>query len=132
MYRKFKVIVDGIEICKIKNSETEHIDIASGKHEIYVKIDWQKSNKIEFLLKENEQSFFQIDIKSPNGIKYYVILLCGILFLISGVSLPPYSIIGFIGCGYFFSKLKYIYLLKVSDKNDNQTLLTDPATKMVQ
>lgn len=52
--RNYEIIIDG-EICdKIKNGETKNIDISPGHHTINLKIDWCRSNTIEFDILDNE------------------------------------------------------------------------------
>jgi len=52
--RKYKVIVDNDYIGTINAGETKDFEVTSGKHTIYLKIDWCRSNKLDFNVSENE------------------------------------------------------------------------------
>jgi hypothetical protein len=52
--RKYKVVIDDIEVGSIVDGGIEQYDIQTGHHTIYLKIDWCTSNKIEFDILENE------------------------------------------------------------------------------
>lgn len=47
-FRAYKIILDGICVEKIKNNQNIELNIKPGNHEIYLKIDWCKSNKVKF------------------------------------------------------------------------------------
>lgn len=47
-YRNYKIILDGKPLGKLSSNEIKSFEIDSGSHNIYVKIDWCRSNKIEF------------------------------------------------------------------------------------
>lgn len=55
--RAYKVILDGKEVAKIRNGQQIELDVAPGNHELYLKIDWCQSNRIEFELNENIVDF---------------------------------------------------------------------------
>lgn len=44
--RKYKVICNGEEVAKIGNGESIEFETKPGEKEIYLKIDWCRSNKI--------------------------------------------------------------------------------------
>ena len=52
--RKYKVIVDNNYLGTINAGETKDFEVPPGKHTIYLKIDWCRSNKLDFNLSENE------------------------------------------------------------------------------
>lgn len=52
--RSYKIMIDGKCYGKIKDGETKNIDIGSGHHTMYLKIDWCRSNKIDFHISDNE------------------------------------------------------------------------------
>ena len=74
--RGYRIILDGKEIGKIMPKETFEYDIEKGPHELYLKIDWTGSNKINFTVEDQDTKFY---CKSNfKGIKslfilYYVI-----------------------------------------------------------
>lgn len=53
-FRKYKVIVDDDYLGDINAGETKCFEVAPGKHIIYLKIDWCRSNKLDFYILENE------------------------------------------------------------------------------
>lgn len=46
--RKYKVILNGKEVGKIGNGETKEFDAPLGDNEVFLKIDWCRSNKLGF------------------------------------------------------------------------------------
>jgi len=46
--RAYKVVLDGVVLGKIKNNQTLEFDLAPGHHELVLKIDWCRSNIVEF------------------------------------------------------------------------------------
>jgi len=46
--RKYKVILNNNEIGQISNGETKEFDAPLGDNEVFIKIDWCRSNKICF------------------------------------------------------------------------------------
>ena len=57
--RNYKIIIDGNCYGEIKNGEVKKIDISSGNHTMYLKIDWCRSNNIEFNISEDEVLNFE-------------------------------------------------------------------------
>ena len=58
-FRKYKIIVDGENKGTIKNGKIVEIPIQPGDHELYLKIDWGRSNKIAFKIADGEQVQFR-------------------------------------------------------------------------
>lgn len=56
--RKYKVNVDGKEVCSLKNGEEKSLNLENGKHIIKVTIDWCSSNEIEFNYTQNQNLIF--------------------------------------------------------------------------
>lgn len=69
--RNYKIIIDGQVYGKIKCGETKRIDIPTGKHIIYLKLDWCKSNKINFEILDDEN----IEFKCGSSLNGWRILL---------------------------------------------------------
>lgn len=59
-FRKFKIIVDGHCVCRIKNEETKEILLDAGKHVIEAKIDWCGSNTLPFNIEDNGSCEFTV------------------------------------------------------------------------
>ena len=51
--RAYKVVLDGNVVGKIKNGQQIKLDVAPGNHQIYLKIDWCRSNTVEFEIDED-------------------------------------------------------------------------------
>jgi len=49
------IYVDGEKIGTIENGETVEFDVDHGKYEIFAKVDWCRSSKIELAIKEDEE-----------------------------------------------------------------------------
>ena len=52
--RKIGIYVNREKVGTINNGETQEYEIESGKHEVFAKIDWCRSQKIELNTSENE------------------------------------------------------------------------------
>lgn len=57
--RNYKIIIDGRNYGIIGSGKTKEIDIAPGNHEIFLKIDWCRSNKIDFNISRNQTIEFE-------------------------------------------------------------------------
>ena len=53
LLRAYKVVLDGNVVGKVKNGQQIEVAVSQGKHELFLKIDWCRSNVIEF---ENDGS----------------------------------------------------------------------------
>ncbi len=58
-YRKYKIIVDDDNMGTIKYGEIVEIPVQPGEHELYLKIDWCRSNKIAFTIAYGEPLQFR-------------------------------------------------------------------------
>ena len=52
--RNYKVVLDNNCLGEVGGGETKIFEVAQGKHTIYLKIDWCRSNKLDFYVSENE------------------------------------------------------------------------------
>lgn len=57
--RSYKIMIDGNCYDEIKCGEIKNINLDPGNHTIYLKIDWCRSNKIDFTISENETVEFE-------------------------------------------------------------------------
>lgn len=77
--REYEIILDGESFAKIKSGEKIELDIPPGNHELYLKINWCRSNIVNF-------------VKSREPIEFE----CG-----NNVPLPPSMVLkGFVGLLY--------------------------------
>lgn len=58
-FRSLPIYLDGKKIGMIKENQTLEIPVLPGNHEIFVKMDWSRSNKIVFNIAEGEQTHFK-------------------------------------------------------------------------
>lgn len=91
-------MIDDFAIGKIEDGGKLRIELTPGEHEIYLKIDWCRSNKLRFRIEENEHLIFHCGC-SIRGWKYL------------NPFIMPYYI--------FFKKNKYLYIdqLKTSSQD---------------
>lgn len=55
--RAYKVVLDGKVVGEIKNGQKLDFDVAPGKHRLNLKIDWCRSNIVEFEMAGNTIEF---------------------------------------------------------------------------
>lgn len=53
--REYDIYLDGQKINAISNGETKTIEVSNGNHEIYLKVDWCKSKKLNINLAEGQE-----------------------------------------------------------------------------
>ena len=58
-FRKYKIIIDEKEIDVIHQNESKVFEVASGNHEIYLKIAFCRSRKINFILANSGEVRFK-------------------------------------------------------------------------
>lgn len=56
-FRAYKVILDGNVIGEIKNGQQVEFDVSSGKHQLNLKIDWCRSNIVDFEMNQDIVEF---------------------------------------------------------------------------
>ncbi len=49
MLRAYKIIVDGQQVGTIRRGRQVRVDVAPGRHSIWLRIDWTESNKLDFV-----------------------------------------------------------------------------------
>lgn len=52
--REIGIYIDGEKVGTIGDGEIQEYEVESGKHDVYTKIDWSRSQKIEFNMAEND------------------------------------------------------------------------------
>lgn len=70
--RTIQLVLDDQVIEEIKDGETKIISVKPGKHIFKAKIDWCKSNEIEFNINEGEYKEFSLKGTSPLLVLYYI------------------------------------------------------------
>lgn len=94
MLRNFEVIIDDFHMGKIEDGGKLRIEVTPGEHEVYLKIDWCRSNKLRISLNENEHIVFNCGcpIRGWNLLNLFIM---------------PYYI--------FFNKNKYLYINRIDE-----------------
>jgi len=57
--RSYEVVVDGDAVGRLRPGDSATFDIAEGSHEIFLKIDWCRSEKIDFRVGGGETMRFR-------------------------------------------------------------------------
>ncbi|MDY6965783.1 MAG: hypothetical protein SVM80_07425 [Halobacteriota archaeon] len=79
--RKYRIILDNKELGVISRGEIKDFEIRPGMHEVFLKIDWCRSNKLQFNIQENQRIKFICGC-SIKGWKYLIGFMYA-LFLIN-------------------------------------------------
>jgi hypothetical protein len=56
--RDYRVLLDGAEIGRIGNGGQKSFEIAAGRHQLMIKVDWCRSNIVSFNLAEGQSAEF--------------------------------------------------------------------------
>ena len=72
--RSFTIVVDGKEIGTIKVGETVRLSVEPGNHRIFLKIDWCRSNIIDFVAKAKTEHNLECGT-SLTGLRIFLVLL---------------------------------------------------------
>jgi len=58
--RGIDIYIDGVKIGTVNYGETQDYEVENGKHEVYAKLGWERSQKIELNIKENEITVLEL------------------------------------------------------------------------
>lgn len=58
MLRAYKVLIDGVVVGELRPGDVGKFEVAPGVHELYLKIDWARSEKAEVELSSGELAKF--------------------------------------------------------------------------
>ena len=72
--RSYKIYIDDIYCGDIKDGEIKELDIENGEHSIYLKIDWCRSKKLNFIVNSNELLEFYCG-NSMHGLKWLLVFV---------------------------------------------------------
>ena len=94
--RKLWIFVDGVKTAFLKNGESVSLDLAPGKHEIFVSSDYLKSNRLELVLDSEETVCLECG-STLRGIR-----ICFTLFITLAA--------------YLFKSVKVLYIKQVTSE----------------
>ena len=81
--RRIEIFIDGEKMGTVNDGETKDYEIEKGKHEVYAKLGWERSQKIELNIVESEITVLKLTLY-----KY------GTLILLINIALLALSIVG--------------------------------------
>ncbi len=98
----YTIYLDGKKLDKISDNEIMEFDIPSGKHQIYAKIQFLKSNPVDFEIKNEQDKIFLEIENNVSVLKYFLWLLSiftisnfGSHYLVEQLHTPQYYFILF-------------------------------------
>lgn len=69
--RNYKVLLDGVKIGEIRDGERKTFDVHPGNHQLWLAIDWARSNKLSFRAEKDATAKFSC--ASPGrGVEYFL------------------------------------------------------------
>ncbi|MBP1841743.1 hypothetical protein [Formosa algae] len=124
--RAIGIYIDGEKVGTINDGETQEYELENGKHEIFAKIDWCSSPKIELNIAQNESKTIKL-----SGFKYSKWIFPALLGIMLFYYLGNYALnidlnfliwifgIGFLYPLYYitFGKNRYLIFTEKEDKN---------------
>lgn len=70
--RAYRVFVDGVEVGRLANGESGDYPADPGRHELFLKIDWCRSEKLTLDLAQGEMATVRARARSPWGALYWI------------------------------------------------------------
>ena len=67
MLRTYTVVIDGNTVGDVRRGETRTFDVAPGRHEIHLEIDWAKSRNLELNLSSGDVASLACSARPPNA-----------------------------------------------------------------
>lgn len=127
--RTYKLLLDGVKIGEIKDGKTEIFQIEPGMHSIQCKVDWIKSNLLQFQTKPGEIVRLSIERESTSSLRHWSALVLMGLCTGIGLTLRPLGFL-LIGFGWWmYVTLEYkvsIRITNVGDGFDQALKILDP------
>src|SRR5262249_21658470 len=71
--RSYTLMVDGSPAGTVRSSSEATVPIGPGAHELYLKIDWCRSNTVRFTAAADETIAFEVSTVNPFMAIFYVI-----------------------------------------------------------
>lgn len=79
MIRRYKIFLNGEEKGSLKQGEDTELSVVPGNYEIFGKIDWCKTKRIQFAIKNNEEKRKFAIYSNLKGIKVFLAAFYSIL-----------------------------------------------------
>jgi hypothetical protein len=69
-FRSYSIMLDGAKMGEIKRGETREFSIPSGQHQLSMKIDWCRSNMVQFAASDSDVFVFlaRSKVKESGGL----------------------------------------------------------------
>jgi len=96
-FRSYSVYLDGIQVGQIRDGESIALIVSPGKHNLWVKIDWLKSNYVEVEIWPNQSVELLVVGNQSEDLKKWGLFALFSLMISIGAGLG--GIPGAIGCG---------------------------------
>ena len=93
MFAKLWIFIDGEKTAYVKNGKTVSLEVNSGKHEIYVEMDYLKSNKLEATVDPKET----VHLECGSTLRGVKVFFCAFVFI----------------AAYLFRSIKVFYVKQV-------------------
>jgi hypothetical protein len=59
LWRGYRVMIDGDQVAVLNEGETRELTVLPGTHELWIKLDWTRSPKIELDLAEASRTYLE-------------------------------------------------------------------------
>jgi len=93
MFAKLWIFIDGEKKAYVKNGKTVSLEVNPGKHEIYVEMDYLKSNKLEVTVDPKET----VHLECGSTLRGVKVFFCAFIFMAT----------------YLFRSIKVFYVKRV-------------------
>lgn len=54
VFRRYRILLDGIQVASLKEGETVRVDVAPGSHAVQARIDWVKTPPLQVTVRQDE------------------------------------------------------------------------------
>jgi hypothetical protein len=111
------IYVDGLKVGTVSNGDAEEFKVAAGTHKVKAKMEWCRSNELEFTIGENETKTLALSAyKYANlivGIELGLLALHFILKMTAGINYIIWFVIPFALVTVYYTSIgynKYLWL----------------------
>ncbi|WP_299525120.1 hypothetical protein [Winogradskyella sp.] len=118
-----EIYIDGKKIGTINYGETQEYDVEYGKHEVYAKLGWERSKKIELNILESETKILKLTLYKYGILILLIVFGLQALYLITkdtlNLELKHYFIalaIVILHPLYYMLKKKTVLLTEIDEK----------------